>query len=149
MKAGGNWPEQVRLTTPTAPERQASATPAFMQAKIMTRVPSASRAASRSVSARIDAMLRSGTSIPGTRSDIRRNGVDVGQAPAQMPQATQYPGSTTASASKVRPSLRGSMVMALYGQSFTQRVQPLQLARSTLAARGRLNGGSHGAAATT
>src|SRR6516164_11640401 len=123
MKAGGNWPEQVRLTTPTAFERQASATPAFMQPKIMIRVRSDNRDASRSASARIDAMLRSGMSIPGTRSDILRNGVDVGQAPAQRPQPTQYPGSTTASPSNGRPSLRRSMVMALYGQSLIQRVQ--------------------------
>jgi hypothetical protein len=39
MKAGGSWPEQVKLTTPTASERQASATRAFMQPKIMMRVP--------------------------------------------------------------------------------------------------------------
>jgi hypothetical protein len=58
-------------------------------------------------------MLRSGRSMPGTSSERRRNGIEVGQAPAQMPQATQRAGFTFASRSNGRPSLRGTMVMAL------------------------------------
>jgi hypothetical protein len=65
-----------------------------------------------------------------------------------MPQATHKAGSTTASRSKGRPSLLGCMVTALKGQSSAQRVQPLQLARSTLATGTRRIGGSQGSAAT-
>ena len=91
-------------------------------------------------------MDRLGRSMPGTSSLARRNGIDVGQAPAQMPQLTQRRGSTTASRSNARPSVRGIMVIALYGQSRAQRVQPLQLARSTTATGARLSGGSQGSA---
>jgi hypothetical protein len=89
-------------------------------------------------------MRKLGRSIPGTSALARRNGIEVGQAPAQMPQLTHRPGLTTASRSNARPSVRGIMVMALYGQSLAQRVQPLQLARSTTATGARLSGGSQG-----
>ena len=62
---------------------------------------------------RIAAIVRSGRSMPGTRSESRRNGVEVGQEPAQMPQETHRSGSTTASPSNGRPSLLTCMVIAL------------------------------------
>jgi hypothetical protein len=86
--------------------------------------------------------------MPGIRSLARRNGVEVGQAPAQMPQATQFEALTTASCSKGRPSLRGCMETALNGQSSVQRVQPLQFFRSTAATGARRSGGSQGRTAS-
>jgi hypothetical protein len=53
-----------------------------------------SPAAAASTLRRTSAMLRSGRSMPGTRADMRRNGVAVGQAPAQMPHATHMEAST-------------------------------------------------------
>ena len=40
--------------------------------------------------------VKSGKSMPETSSGTLRNGVDEGQAPAQMPQAAQRSASTTA-----------------------------------------------------
>jgi hypothetical protein len=82
--------------------------------------------------------------MPGTSSDLRRNGVEVGQAPAQMPQAVHNSAFTTASFSYARPSVRGARLTALYGQSATQRPQPLQFGRLTTAAGLRRRGGNHG-----
>ena len=58
-------------------------------------------------------MDRLGRSMPGTSSVARRNGIEVGHAPAQIPQLTHRPGLTTASRSNARPSVRGIMVIAL------------------------------------
>ena len=84
--------------------------------------------------------------MPGTSAEARRNGIEVGHAPAQIPQLTHRLGLTAASRANGRPSVRGTMVIALYGQSLAQRVQPLQLARSTTATGARLSGGSQGSA---
>ncbi len=76
--------------------------------------------------------------------ELRRSGVEVGQAPAQMPQAVHRPGVTIASASYGNPSVRGCRLTALYGQSATQRPQPLQFGRLTTAAGPRRSGGNQG-----
>ena len=74
--------------------------------------------------------------MPGVSAPRRRNGVEVGHAPAQMPHATHSESSTDASCSNAKASLRGRMSIALYGQSLAQRSQPLQFARLTAAGEG-------------
>src|SRR3989338_730758 len=80
---------------------------------------------------------------------MRRNGIAVGQAPAHIPQPTQSAGSTKGSSAKGRPSLRSPMRIAAKGQSATQRRQPLQLSRLTVATGSFFSGGSHGNAINT
>ena len=51
--------------------------------------------------------------MPVTRRSLRRNGVEDGQAPMQMPQATQRSAFTSTSCGKGWPSLRGARVIAV------------------------------------
>src|SRR5689334_17964406 len=71
--------------------------------------------------------------MPVTRRDVLRNGVDEGQAPAQMPQLAHSSASTTAIAERACTGLVGAMLIAAYGQSATHRSHPLQFAASTCA----------------
>ncbi len=82
------------------------------QASVSTRPAPSSAAAARMTSTRSSASGRSGRSMPVTRSVVRRNGVEEGHDPMQMPQATQRSGLTTTSWEKGRPSLRGTSVIA-------------------------------------
>ena len=82
-------------------------------------------------------MAAEGMSMPVTSASSRRNGVDEGQAPVQMPQPAQRFGSTCAWRGCGRASVRATIVTASYGQSAKQRAQPLQLARFTRAAGAR------------
>ena len=64
-----------------------------------------------------------------------------------MPQDTQSAGLTSACAGNGNLSVRGTSLIASYGQSSTQREQPLQWSRSLTAALALRNGGSHGISA--
>src|SRR5262245_58149973 len=68
----------------------------------------------------------SGRSMPVFNSSERRNGVDDGQEPTQMPQDTQSDGLTSACVGNGRLSVRPTILIASYGQSSAQRAQPLQ-----------------------
>src|SRR5512134_1020160 len=85
-----------------------------------------------------------GMSIPLVSSVMLRNGVDEGQAPAQMPQLAHSEPSTTAMRAPSRLSGCGAIVTAAYGQSAKQRAQPLQFAGSTCATGAGRGCGSSG-----
>lgn len=105
---GGAIATQGRTTRPGA---EPAAAP-WPQASVSTRPLPVSAWPAAITSARSWASGRSGRSIPVTRSPDRRNGVEEGQEPMQMPQATQRAGFTTTSWLNGSPSERGTRVIA-------------------------------------
>ena len=87
--------------------------------------------------------------MPVTSSAIERNGVDDGQAPAQIPHATQSSGITRACPGARFASVRGPMTTAPNGQSTKQRPQPLQFSGLTRATGWRGARTSHGSASVS
>src|SRR3972149_496520 len=113
MKDGGSRPIQLSGTDTAVPAGSPSSGTPVAQPNTMMRPLPSSLAAAPSTVLRNRAVVKSGRSIPGMSSVRRRKGVALGQVPAQIPQATQRPGSTTASAANGNPSLLGPIVIAL------------------------------------
>ena len=87
--------------------------------------------------------------MPVASVSSRRNGVEDGQAPVQMPHPAQSAGIDLRLA-RVRARVGArTITTASYGQSAKQRAQPLQLSRLTRAAGARGTRTAGGAASVS
>ena len=128
-------PAQSSVITAVKPSASESKSAACRQANTTIFLPSFKPANFCFNASLRPAMCASGISIPETISSMRRNGVDDGQAPTQIPQAAHKSSITDACCGWWRLSVRAIITTAPNGQSAAQRAQPLQWARSTCATR--------------
>src|SRR5689334_24518574 len=110
--------------TTVSPSRPAAAP--CSQASTSTRPGPLSPLAVSTTRSRNSRSEYSGRSMPVFSSSERRNGVDDGHEPTQMPQETQSEGLTSAWVGNGSLSVLPTSLMASYGQSSAQRAQPLQ-----------------------